>query len=179
MLVLSSPSGAGKTTLARRLEERLALPRVELDALHWDPGWRQASAEVLRTRVEEALAGPAWVVDGNYGAVRDIVWRRAELLVWLDYPLPLVLWRLLRRTLRRALTREVLWNGNRERLVANFASRDSLFLWAIQTDAKRRREYTREVQAPEHQHLTVVRLGGPRATATWLAGALAWPEGPA
>jgi hypothetical protein len=107
------------------------------------------------------------------------VWRRAELLVWLDYPLPLVLWRLLRRTLRRALTREVLWNGNRERLVANFASRDSLFLWAIQTDAKRRREYTREVQAPEHQHLTVVRLGGPRATATWLAGALAWPEGPA
>ena len=175
-IVIVGNTGAGKTTLARHLSDCLALPRIELDALHWEPGWRQASAEVLRTRVEEALAGPAWVVDGNYGTVRDIVWRRADLLVWLDYPLSLVLWRLLLRTLRRALTREELWNGNRERLLSNFASRDSLFLWAIQTHAGRRREYTREVQKPEYRHLAVVRLDSRRATAAWLAGILAPPE---
>jgi adenylate kinase family enzyme len=172
-------TGAGKTTLARRLAERLALPRVELDALYWEPGWRPAPAEVFRARVAEALAGSAWVVDGNYGTVRDIVWRRAELLVWLDYPLPLVLWRLLRRTLRRALTREELWNGNRERLTTNFASRDSLFLWAIQTHAVRRREYAHAVRAPEHRHLAVVRLRNPRATAAWLTGVLARAATPA
>jgi adenylate kinase family enzyme len=175
-IAIVGTTGAGKTTLARRLAQRLTLPRVELDALYWQPGWRPAPAEVFRARVERALAGPAWVVDGNYAVVRDIVWRRAELLVWLDYPLPLVLCRLLRRTLRRALMREKLWNGNRERLSTNFAGRDSLFLWAIQTHARRRQEFTREVQTPEHQHLSVVRLGGPRQTAAWLAGLRARPE---
>jgi hypothetical protein len=50
-----------------------------------------------------------WVLAGNYHHVRDIVGPRAEAIVWLDYSLPLVFWRLTVRTVRRAETREVLW----------------------------------------------------------------------
>ena len=81
-------SGSGKTTLAHRLAERLGIPHVELDALHWGPNWTPVAADLFRERVAQALSGEAWVVDGNYSRVRDIIWTRADTLVWLDYSWP-------------------------------------------------------------------------------------------
>src|SRR5437016_1896693 len=77
-IVVIGTSGSGKTTQARHLSERLGIPHVELDALHWVPGWTEAPTDALRERVTEALAGDAWLVDGNYSVVRDIVWPRAD-----------------------------------------------------------------------------------------------------
>src|SRR5215210_7176988 len=71
-------TGSGKTTLARQLSQRLVIPHVELDALYWEPNWVGAADPVFRERVEGALRGEAWVVDGNYSRVRDIIWSRAE-----------------------------------------------------------------------------------------------------
>ena len=80
------------------------------------PDWSPPDPFVMdfRERVEEATEAPAWVADGNYSEVRDIVWGRADTLIWLDYPLHVSLRRLVPRTLRRALTGEELWSGNRE-----------------------------------------------------------------
>jgi shikimate kinase len=163
-------SGTGKTTLARQLSARLRLPHVELDALHWDPGWVPTPAEIFVGRAETALGGDTWVVDGNYPEVRDLIWRRADTIVWLDYSLALTMWRLTLRTFRRVATREVLWNGNRERdLSAHFFSRDSIFLWALRTYGLRRREYPALLESSSYAHLRAVRLRSPRATNAWLA----------
>ena len=162
-------TGSGKTTLARQLARRLGLPHVELDALYWEPNWRAAPPEVFRARVAEALRGDAWIADGNYGVARDLIWSRAERLVWLDYALPVILWRLTQRAVRRVFVREELWNGNRERLRDHFFSRNSLYLWALKTYRRRRREYPLQLRQPEFAHLTVVRLRSPRATEAWLS----------
>ena len=161
-------TGSGKTSLARSLAQRLAVPHVEMDALYWEPGWQPAPREVFRARVQAALSGPAWVTDGNYHLVRDMIWEQADTLVWLDYPLPMVLWRLAWRTLRRSITGEVLYNNNRERLLENLFGRDSIFLWALKTHPRHRREYPLELARPEHAHLTFVHLRGPRSTEQWL-----------
>ncbi len=160
-------TGSGKTTLARMLASRLHVPHIELDALHWEPGWTEPDLVVFRARVEQALQADGWVVDGNYNKVRDILWKRADTLVWLDYPMPLILWRLFWRTLRRALSRELLWNTNRESLRTAFFSRQSLFVWAFTSRRSLRERYSQPLP-PEYPHLHKVHLRSPRETDAWL-----------
>jgi len=168
-IVVVGVTSSGKSTLARQLATRLALSHVELDALHWDPNWTPAPADVLRERVSHALNGDRWVVDGNYQMVRDLVWPRAETIIWLDYPVPLILWRLLRRTIWRITRHPELWNGNRETWRGTFFSRESLFIWVFKTYKQRRREYPELFARPEYAHLATARFRSPRATRRWLA----------
>ncbi len=166
-IVVVGTTGAGKTALARHLAEVLELPHIELDAFYWGPNWQAAEIEGFRRKVSAALAANAWVADGNYRQVRDIVWGRADTLIWLDYSLPRIFARLTRRTAYRMLRGIELWSGNRERLDQVF-SRDSLYLWALQTHGRRRREYPEQLERPEYRHLQWVRLQTPRETRCWL-----------
>lgn len=168
-LVIIGSSGSGKSTLARQLAQRLGSPYVELDALHWGPQWTPAPAEQFQERVAAALATPHWVIDGGYSSVRQQVWGQAEQVIWLDFPLPLNLWRIITRTLRRIHTNEELWHGNRESLRNTFFKRDSLLVWSLTTHRGRRRRYQHAVADPTVAHLTVVRLRSPRALQRWLA----------
>ncbi len=163
-------TGSGKTCLAQAIAKALGLVCIELDALQWEPGWQMAPRDVFRQRIEAALpkdtgtgvAGGAWVVDGNYSAVRDLVWGQAEALVWLDYSLPLIFWRLLKRTYQRVSSKELLWGTNRETWRSALFSRDSLFLWAISSQKRQRRSYPAALAQPEYAHLVVVHLRHPR-----------------
>ena len=160
-------SGSGKTTVAKRAAEVLEFPFVELDALHWEPDWQETPVEVFRERVSEATRESQWVVDGNYGKVRDIVWERADTVVWLDYGFTLIFLRLLWRTLRRVVLREELWSGNRESLTMAF-SKDSILLWAITSYPKRKKSYPELMVDPEYAHIRFLRHSTPRETEEWL-----------
>lgn len=162
-------TGSGKTTVARRLSQLLGSPHVELDALRWGPNWTETPDDVFRERVSRALAGDSWISDGNYGIARDLVWPRATMAVWLDYPFRVMMGRLLSRTLRRGITREELWNGNRERLRTQFLSRDSLILWAFQTYWKHKRDFKTLFERAEYSHLAVAHLRSTRSTRDWLS----------
>ncbi len=170
-VVVIGATGVGKSTLAERLARGLDVPFVELDALFWGPQWTPAPAEDFRARVAAATASPAWVVAGNYGAVRDLLWPRADTIVWLDYSFPVVLGRLTARTLHRGLTGEVLWNGNREQLWwhAMFWSERSLYNWLFATFWRYRREFPTLFREPAHAHVRVVHLRTSRAARKWLA----------
>ncbi len=108
-------SGSGKSTLARALAAELGVAHIELDAIYHQPGWQPLPAADFRARVDAATATGGWVVDGNYSAVRDLIWARADTVVWLDLPRHAVMRQVIWRTLRRAMLRAELWNGNRER----------------------------------------------------------------
>ena len=166
-------SGSGKTTFAARLAARLGVPHVELDAVYWGPQWSQLDIETFRARVREATAGDAWVCDGNYSAVRPIVFERADTVVWLDLPLRTCLRRMLRRAADRIRSGEELWGGNRESWREVFFGREALFWWLITQHRRKRRDYAARFAAPDARHLRVLRFATSAAAETWLAGVAA------
>jgi hypothetical protein len=111
VLVVGS-SGSGQTRLARSLAARLRAVFVELDALYHGPLW--VPRTTFAYDVDEATRGTSWVVDGNYAEVRELLWSRADTVVWLDLARWLVEWQVVRRSLDRWVNRAELWNGNRE-----------------------------------------------------------------
>ena len=161
-------SCSGKTTLARAIADRLSLRYVEFDALYWGPEWTPMPAPLVRERLRAALSADEWVADGAYSDYRDITWERVETVVWLDYPMPIVLGRWARRTLARIRSREEFWpgTGNRESL-RNALRRGGLLWWILRTHRSRRRR-TLE-QLAHRSHVQVIRLRSPAATERWLA----------
>jgi len=133
-IAVYGPSGSGKTTFSRTAGARLGLPVVELDAIfHSRPDWDDLSEDEYRAAVERTLAAHpgGWVIDGNYGTVRGLILPHADTAVWLRLPFPVVYSRLVRRTVRRAWSRELLWGVNRESWRLSFLSRESILLWGI------------------------------------------------
>ena len=170
-------SGAGKSTVARELARRLGASWLELDSVYHQVGWAPLDAGEFRDRVAAAAAGERWVIDGGYSAVRDLVWARADTVVWLDLPRRTVMRRITWRTLRRVAGRAELWNGNRERWRNLFTwdKNESVIAWAWQTYDSRRERYTALAADPANAHLRFVRLTSPAEVRRFLrtAGASA------
>jgi adenylate kinase family enzyme len=169
-IVVVGTSGSGKTTMAVRIATALDLPFIELDRLHWGPNWLALSEtdpdEFVR-RVREAMSADAWVSDGNYGMVRDLIWPRATHLVWLDYSRAVVMYRVIKRSIARALDQKELWAGNREswrRMLR--PSHPIRFAW--RTWRERRSRFEHLLSDAQYGHLVVVRLRRPREAASVL-----------
>ncbi len=166
-------SGSGKSTLARELAEILGVPHLELDAVHHQPGWAPLPTDEFRRIVAARAAAGGWVIDGNYGRVRDLVWARADTVVWLDLPKRTVMRQVVWRTLRRVALRRELWNGNRERW-RNFLTwnpEQSVISWAWHKHAPDRAKYAAAAAGPASAHLRFVRLASRRDIARFLADA--------
>jgi adenylate kinase family enzyme len=154
--------GAGKSTLARRLARYLGANHIELDALHFLPGWKFRPEEAVRADIGKAIAAERWVACGNWRGVRDLVWGRATSVVWLDYSLAVCFRRLLNRTVRRCWSGEEVHNGNREYFSTQFLTRDSLLLYLVREHSRRREDLGSAIRDPRWRHLTMQRLKKPR-----------------
>jgi len=168
-VLVAGTSGSGKTTLAVRIAGALQLPHVEIDALFHGPGW--IPRPEFEADVHRFSAGPRWVTEWQYSAVRAHLADRADLLVWLDLPRAVVVRQVVRRTLRRRLQRQALWNGNVEPpLWTIFTDRDHIVRWAWNTH---HRTGTRVAElARRRPELAVVRLRGRSEIARWSGGPL-------
>lgn len=174
-IVVIGTSGSGKSTLAAKVAQKLSIPHIEMDALYWEPNWQEAPEETLRERVKAKMELPEWVVDGNYNKVRDLVWTKATMLVWLDFSKSVVMRRLLIRTVKRAVFRQKLWNGNQENFRLSFFSRDSVLYWGWVTHSQLKEKYQPIFEqaangASEYSQIAFVRLPNPKAAEQWLTG---------
>ena len=163
-------SSSGKTVFAGRLAQLLGVPHIEMDELNWLPGWEMRPLDEFRDLVAQAASGEKWVIDGNYGKVRDLIWGRATHLVWLNYSFPVVFFRALRRTFLRVITREELYSGNRETLWQAIFDREAIPWWVIRTYGRRRREYPRLFAQQSYGQLEMIELRSPREADSWLEG---------
>jgi adenylate kinase family enzyme len=123
--------------------------------------------EVFRARVSEQVAQDSWIIDGNYGVVRDVIWSSADTIIWLDYPFLVMLQRLLSRSLFRMISRTPVCNGNLETF-ERVISRDSIIWWGISTYFSRKEKYGRLWESKELQETKLLRFTEPKQAADWL-----------
>jgi adenylate kinase family enzyme len=168
-VLVSGTSGSGKTTLAAVVSEVLRIPHVEIDALFHGPGW--APLPTFEEEVRHFAAEPAWVTEWQYSQVRTLLAARADLLVWLDLSRWRVMEQVGRRTLRRRLRREVLWNGNVEPpLWTVLTDREHILRWAWSGHPKSAQRIAELMQ--QRPDLDIVRLPDRAAVRRWVAGPL-------
>jgi len=189
--------GVGKSTLSGQLSQLMNHYHLELDGIFHGPNWTKnhetgeaflnaCIAKINANCEKVAKAGSNdtettttttrhWITDGNYSAVRTELWKRSNVVIWLDYSKWTIFPRLLYRILKRSLLQEELWNGNRESLWTQFCTSDSLLVWAWNRFDSRLKEYEQELinkDSEEHKpykHLTCIRLKSPAETKQWLA----------
>jgi adenylate kinase family enzyme len=157
-------TGVGKTTVARQLSQWLGYPHIELDALFWESDWQEVPETVFQARVQEAIRQDRWVLDGNYSRIRNLVWNRADTVVYLDYSFLRIFWQLITRTIQRAVRKEVLWHNNRENLQKSFFSKDSILYWMIRTYHRQRRQHQDIFQQSLSKQLRIIHLQTPQQT---------------
>jgi adenylate kinase family enzyme len=160
-------TGSGKSTLARQIGETTGLPWHSVDdEIGWLPNWVERPREEQRAIASAIAARDEWVLDTAYGHWRDVVLERTELIVALDYQRLVSLIRLVRRTARRVMTRELSCNGNTESLRQALSS-DSILAWHFRSFARKREQISRWQTDPSAP--PVIRLRSPQTTAQWLA----------
>jgi adenylate kinase family enzyme len=168
-IVVQGASGSGKSTFARELARILDVPYLELDSIYHQENWSALDVDTFRELVDVFSQQSHWVSDGNYSSVRDFLWPRADTILFLDLPRRHVITRLLRRTIRRGVTHEELWNGNRESL-RNLVSWDperNVVLWSWRTHGRYRESVPNEARL-RASHAEVTMLRSSAAVASYL-----------
>ena len=162
-------SGAGKSTVSKKLAESKGCPHIELDSHYWGSEWKPVPPEKFMHSVEQCTQGMCWVVDGNCSAIRDVLWSRATHVVWLNYGRFTVFSRLLWRTLSRGLSHTQLSHGNRESLRKAFFSKDSILLWSLTTYPKNQAKFAALRRQGDFAHLQWIELSRPSQARAFLA----------
>ena len=84
-IVIIGCGGAGKSTLARRLGEKLDIPVVHLDKLWWKPGWVESTPEEFDEKLAAELEKPQWIIDGNFNRTMPQRLGKCDTVIYLDF----------------------------------------------------------------------------------------------
>lgn len=160
IIIVGSP-GSGKTTLSKHLSYCLNVPAIELDYYHFKENWVEVEDEIMVKKVDEMTSVPGWIADGNYKTLRFLLWKRADVLIWLNIPFFTNLRRLLVRTIHRAYTKKPLWHGNQESFYMSFFTKNSILYWFLKTYRLRINQYNKLLRSPEFSHLYVIVIKNP------------------
>lgn len=168
-IIVRGNCGSGKTTMAKALSEILGIEHTEIDANFHLPDWQERPREEFQQIMDAVVERECWIIDGNY---RDTMTRhqtKADMIVWLDYSFMTTFIQLFKRTMRRMISQEELWSGNRESFRKQFFTRQSIFWWMIQTHSRRKRQCAEQVEELRGSPVEIVRFTKPRQADEWLA----------
>ncbi|HCD31186.1 MAG TPA: hypothetical protein DER01_02200 [Phycisphaerales bacterium] len=172
-IIVVGTSGSGKTYAAKAIAAHMGIKYICNDSLIWQANWINVPDDQRLPGFEKATDCDAWVIDGNVASTKRpenaLLLKRADTIVWLDLPRRTVWPQLLWRTIKRSITREELWHGNRESFRLSFFSRDSILIWSFKTFTINRKRYQAMFNDEQWQHLQRIRITSRRSFKQWLS----------
>ena len=136
-IIIIGCGGAGKSTLARQLGEKLSIPVVHLDKIFWNPGWVEKSPEEFDELHRRELAKETWIIDGNFNRTMAERIDRCDTVIYLDFNRFACVWGVIKRILTTYGTvRPDMGEGCPERIDFDFLQ----WVWNYNRD-KRKRNY--------------------------------------
>ena len=165
--IIFGSTGVGKTTMVKHISEEFSLPIIDIDSLRREAGKTATPEETFSQLVTESVNSDTWIIDGSYTSVQDIIWPRAEAIVWLDFSFWVSLSRLIKRSLYRVFIRKKSERPVKGRYQPP-SERASNYLRAIFTSNQRRKRYFAALHNSKNKHLHIVRLSSPDDVTTWL-----------
>lgn len=165
-------TGSGKSTFSKRLAGEIGCPYIQMDQLFWKANWIESTDDEFFPKVEEAVSGDTWVLDGNFGRTNHIKWQHADTIIWIDYSYTRTLFQLLMRTVTRAFSKQELWEGtgNKESFVKSFTSKKSILVWFFKNFKKNKQRYSALMTSPTVKHIEFIRLTSPKQVDAFLKG---------
>lgn len=153
-IVIVGNSGSGKTSLGRYLSAKLDIECFDLDEFYWLPHWEKRNEDEFVLLVKKATSNDTWIICGNQSKYRSIFWPKADLIIWLDLPLSVLIWRVFKRGICQWVSKETICNGNKQTFSQLYFL---LFHWVIKTYPKRKKDYataSKEPMKAKWVHLT-------------------------
>ena len=151
-IIIIGCGGAGKSTLARQLGDKLNIPVVHLDKLWWKPGWVEMDRDEFDELHRRELSKEKWIMDGNFNRTMPERIARCDTIIYLDFSR----FACLRGVIKRVLTtygtvRPDMGEGCPERIDFEFLK----WVWNYNRD-KRERNY-RLLNEAEHAETIVLK----------------------
>lgn len=156
-IIVTGTSGSGKTTVGKKLSKKLGISCTDLDDLYWLPEWTPREEKEFEEKILEVADGEEWIISGNYSRLSHITWPKADMVIWLDFPLYILLWRTLKRSVVRSFTKEKCCGDNHESFSRLF-SKETIFYWVMRSYHRRKKSYGAYFKDPSDKPHTLVHL---------------------
>lgn len=164
-IMLIGSGGAGKSTLAKQLSEKLQINVIHLDTLLWKPNWVGVSREEQIKIQEELVKEDEWIIDGNYGGTMDIRLDAADTILYLDIPRTTCVYRVFNRMIKyRNRSRPDMRKGCVERIDFQFLK----WVWNYPKD--KRPAILKKIKALSNEKQVVI-LHSPKEVSEFLQSA--------
>ena len=151
-------SCSGKSTLAKEISEKLNIPMIEPDDIQWLPGWKMMDADEFYDKIDELTEQDNWIITGNHLPTFRLLWSKANIIIWLDYPFYIILWRALLRTFKRCLFKQKCCGENYETFWRALNPNESILVWVLKTYFLRKKHFSILFDRYKNSNKTLIRI---------------------
>lgn len=152
-ILIIGNAGSGKTTFAKKLAEKTALPPVHLDRIFWRGKWNFLSKEEFDPLLQSELEKEEWIIDGNFNRTLPHRIKYCDTVFYFDLPTVLCLWGITKRVfLHYGKTRD-----DMSGVCPEYFDRQKfkLFKAVIRFNRKYRKKYYRLLEDAENIHVII------------------------
>lgn len=125
-IILLGSSGAGKSTFAKKLSNKINIEVFHLDKLLWKSNWEVTDKNYQIQVQEKIIEKDSWIIDGNYSGTLNMRIDASDTIIFFDINRWICIYHVIKRYFKyKGTTRPDMHKDCPEKLDINFLK----FIW--------------------------------------------------